>query len=235
MARRGLEELGGRKVRVPGWLWALGLALPTAAVLGWLYWGPISQTLGPTVIPILSPMIPRPEGAPSTARAEYDLEQGVLWRDCREAAGGHVAAEWWRTSGLHRAWVSAEGGCARPAGDATPRALRLSERSAPVLVLDRGTASSEGDRRRALCGAAHERGLEAHVRVAAAVAAQDSGADLKALLGGFARSAPGLLSARPGGEAGTSQLCNFRRDPPPEAGGGPSYLGVDVTYGQDRP
>ena len=235
MSGRGLDELGGRKPKVPAWLWGLGLLLPAAAVLGWLYWAQLSAALGPTLIPVLSPVIPKPQGAPSSAQALYDLEHGVVWRDCRAAGGGHVSAEWRSGLGFYRAWVAPQGGCAAPAGDRTPGALRLSRYGVPVLALEPGTAASEGPRRRELCDAAHARGLAAHARVASAVVATEPGPDLDEALGRFAREAPGLLSARPGGALGASQLCNFRKDPPLKPGEVPGGLVVDMSIGQDRP
>jgi len=235
MSQGRLDELGTGKPKIPAWLWAVGLIVPTAAVLAWLYWAELSDAVGPTLIPIVSPVIPKPDGAPRTAHAVYDSELGVRWLDCREGGGGHVSAEWWPKAGFHRAWIVAEGGCARPAGDRTPGALRLPERGAPALVLARGTASNDAGKRRAACDAAHAEGLDGHARVAGAVAAGEAGSTLKGLLATFAKNEPRYLSARPGGSVETSQLCNFRFDPPPKPGEVGSVLGVDVSYGQDRP
>jgi len=236
MPSRGIIERGAGKQPIPGWLWFIALLIPTAAVLVWLFWAQLATNLGPGVIPVLSPVLPRPSGAPVSARARYDEEQGVVWFACREGGGGHVSAEWWSDSGFYRAWIMPHGGCARPANDETPGSLRLLRKGSPVLVLVPLTASPQASRRRELCDAAHARGLGEHMAVARAVGADPaSGLDLRLVLGGFVAAAPGFQSARPGGSVISSQLCNFRTDPPPSEGETSGYLGVDMSLVQDHP
>jgi hypothetical protein len=233
---RGIVERGAGRPKIPGWLWLIALALPTAAVLIWFYWGPLSTNLGPSVIPALGPVLPHPPGAPKRLRARYDAEQGMIWYDCLEGAGGHVRADWWPKSGLYRVWIKPGAGCATPADDETAGSLRLQRQGAPVLVLARLTASPQASRRRELCDAAHDRGLAAHVAVARAVAAKpEAGLDLRLALSGFAAAAPGYQSARPGGSVISSQLCNFRTDPPPSEDETSGYMGVDMSLTLERP
>lgn len=235
MPSRGAER-GAGKPSIPGWLWLIALAIPTAAVLVWLFWAQLATALGPTLIPVLGPALPRPSGAPASATARYDAEQGVVWVDCREAAGGHVTAEWWNESGFYRAWIKPGSGCASAATDETPGSLRLLRKGSPVLVLQPLSASPQASRRRELCDAAKARGLAAHVAIARAVAADPaSGLDLRLMMSGFAAAEPGYRSARPGGSIVSSQLCNFRNDPPPTPGEASGYLGVDMSLVQDRP
>jgi hypothetical protein len=233
---RGIVERGAGRPRIPGWLWAIALILPTSAVFIWLFWAQLSASLGPTLIPAIGPVLPKPSGAPASARARYDEEQGIVWNACREAAGGHVAAQWWGDSGFYRAWIAPHGGCSNPANDETPGSLRLLRKGSPVLVLPRLSASPLASRRRELCDAAHERGLGPHMAVARAVAAQpDAGLDLRLILSGFVAAAPRYQSARPGGSIISSQLCNFRTDPPPAPGETSGYIGVDMSLVQDHP
>lgn len=222
---------GAGKPRIPFWVKALAFAVPTAVVLLWVFWGQLVLALAPSLVPVLGPVLPRPEGAPGSAMASWDPELGVLWRDCRPAAGGHVSAEWWGDDGFHRAWISLEGGCERPAGDETPLALRLADRATPVLTLERLSATAEPARRRELCDAAATRGLGAYVRVARATNRREAGADLQRVLGGFIRAAPGLKWARPGGQVISSQLCNFRDHAPPKPGEVPNVISLDLSPG----
>lgn len=235
MAGRGAERGAGRQP-VPGWLWLISVLVPAAAVLTWLFWPQLTSTFGPSVIPTLSPVLPRPSGAPPSAKARYDAEQGVVWSICREGGGGQVSAEWWGDSGFYRAWIQPGASCATPANDETPGSLRLLRKGSPVLVLERLSASPQASRRRDLCDAAKSRGLAAHVAVARAVSADpQAGFDLRLILSGFAAAAPGYQSARPAGSVVSSQLCAFRTDPPPAAGETAGYMGVDMSLVQDRP
>ena len=232
---RGIVERGAGRPKIPGWLWIVALSLPTAAVLTWLFWAQLSSHLGPTLIPILSPVLPKPSGASPAARARYDEEQGVVWMVCRDGAGGHVKAEWWGDSGFYRAWIMPGRGCANPADDETAGALRLLRKGSPVLVLPRLSASPQASVRRQLCTAAHKRGLAPYMAVASAVAADPkAGFDLKLVLPGFVAAAPHYQSARPGGSVISSQLCNFRTDPPPSEGETSGYMGVDMSVVQDH-
>lgn len=231
-----MAERGAGKPRVPVWLWLTALVIPTAAVLVLMFWAQLAVAFGPMLIPSLGPVLPRPSGAPASASARYDGEQGVIWFDCREAAGGHVTAEWWSDSGFYRAWIKPGSGCAGPATDETPGSLRLPRKGSPVLVLEPLSATPQASRRRELCDAAMARGLAAHVGVARAVADDPaSGLDLRLILSGFVAAETGYRSARPGGSIISSQLCNFRNDPPPAPGEAAGYLGVDMSLVQDRP
>ncbi|MBX7249483.1 MAG: hypothetical protein K1X35_10635 [Caulobacteraceae bacterium] len=221
---------------MPFWLWSVALALPATAVLVWFYWGPLTASLGPSVIPALSPVLPHPPGAPGSVKARYDPEQGVVWYDCLEAAGGQVRAEWWRKSGLYRVWIRPNATCASLLDDETPGSLRLVRQGAPVLVLERLTAAPQASRRRDLCNAAHARGLGDHTAVARALSSDPkAGLDLRLALSGFAAAAPGYRSARPGGTVISSQLCNFRTDPPPSEDQTSGYMGVDMSLTLERP
>ncbi len=228
MAGRGLDELGGGKVRAPTWLWLLGLLVPAAAVLAWLYWAELSETFGPTVIPILSPVIPKPEGAPSTAQARYDSEFGVVWHDCRQAAGGQVSAEWRRKAGFYRVWIAPGRDCARPARDDTPDTLRLGPHARPTITLGEGSSGGDRQQQRARCDGAPDASAR-HLAVARAT--RGAGADVDGVLGAFVAQAPALRWARPAGETGGVQICTLRDQPPGETGG----LNVTMSLGRDRP
>lgn len=231
MSPRGARIRGAGKPPIPFWVKAVAVGLPVSAVLLWLFWSQLVAALAPTLVPIAGPILPRPDGAPGSAKASWNTEHGVIWRDCREASGGHVSAEWWSEGGFYRAWVAPQGGCAAPAQDDTPMALRLSGHGTPVLVLERLSAPPQASMRREVCDAAAARGLAAHARVAAAANRREAGADLQRVLGGFVAAQPGLKWARPGGQVISSQLCNFRDQPPPKPGEVPNVITLNLGPG----
>jgi len=221
---------GAGKPTISPWAYVLGIGLPTAAVLLWLFWTPLVTATAPSLVPALSGVLPRPDGAPGSARASWDPELGVIWRDCREGGGGQVTAEWW-SDGFHRAWVLPGAHCGAFANDETAGALRLSGRGTPILALERLSAPPQASMRRVVCDEAAARGLAPWVAVAQAVNRREAGADLQRVLGDFTRQAPRLKWARPGGQVISSQICNFRDQPPPTGGQVPNAIMLNLGPG----
>jgi len=225
---------GAGRPKISAWAYVLGIGLPLSAALLWIFWSPLVAAAAPTVIPTIGPILPKPEGAPATAKASWDPELGVIWRDCREAAGGQVTAEWW-SDGFHRAWVLPAAHCGAYAHDETAGALRLSGRGTPILVLDRLSAPPQASMRRVVCDEAAGRGLQPWARVAAAANRPEAGADLQRVLGEFTALEPQLKWARPGGQVISSQVCNFRNQPPPRPGEVPPAIMVNRGPSWGRP
>jgi len=211
---------GAGKPKTPGWTVPVAVGVPLAAVLLWLFWTPLSAALGPTLVPFLGGVLPRPEGAPRAATASYTPGDGVAWTACQDLPGGAARAGWIGRSGLDGVVLGPGAHCSEAVWKG--RTLTLRTRGQPLLKLAQPPGSDDRAVRTAQCQRAADEGHEAFVDLAeAAIRGRALGTGGEAALKRFTAEAASLKFARASGLEHGRLTCFLRADAPTKPGEAP--------------